>query len=327
MLLSDLTSDRRVIFVGGKGGVGKTTTASGVALQRARQGARVLVVSTDPAHNLGHLWDREVGDAATLLWESPDVDGASLTGLEIDPEATMRTHLDDVGASLRSMMPGHLHGEVDRHLDLASRTPGTHESALLERIAVLLDRELWAYDLIVFDTAPSGHTARLMALPEIMSVWTESLLDRRAQAERFGAAVRALDGGHDAHQARDQRIRQILHARRSRFESMRTILRDPNMCGFIMVSTADRLAVAESVELHRQLTELGVDVTALLVNRMSPHEAGGLLAERASHEGVQVERIAEALPRTPLLTAPLFAGDGVGEAALTAWATSIRPSS
>ncbi|MFO7340716.1 MAG: ArsA family ATPase, partial [Lysobacteraceae bacterium] len=174
-MLLRLAAARRVLFVGGKGGVGKTTVASAVAHAQARAGRRVLLASTDPAHNLGHVWQRRIGAEPVRL-----LDG--LDAVEIDPQATVEAHLAQVGDALRRLMPPHLAGEVDRHLALSRDAPGVHEAALLERIARLLQDGLAAYDLLVFDTAPSGHTARLMALPEMMAAWTDGLLRRQERS-------------------------------------------------------------------------------------------------------------------------------------------------
>ncbi len=327
-MLLDLAASRRVLFIGGKGGVGKTATASAAALHQARQGRTVLVVSTDPAHNLGHLWERAVGDQTVALWQpdvAPDVapdagQAGLLDGVEIDPQATISTHLEEVGRSLRDFMPEHLHRQVDQHLALAAQSPGTHESALLERIALLLETALDDYDLVVFDTAPSGHTARLMALPETMTAWTEGLLNRRSKAERFGAAVRALDGDDDPESSsganRDRRIRQILTRRKNRFEGLRALLTDAGRCGFVIVLTPERLPVLESVELHAQLSESGVEVAGCVVNRMSPADQGEFLASRREQELNHLATLRQQLPGTAVDTLPLLAGDLVGPAAL-----------
>src|SRR5699024_12175246 len=103
-MLLRLAADRRVLFLGGKGGVGKTTIASAVAHAAAQEGRRALVVSTDPAHNLGHLWQRRIGDRITRLAER-------LSGIEIDPDATTDRHLADVGHTLKRLMPENLAGE------------------------------------------------------------------------------------------------------------------------------------------------------------------------------------------------------------------------
>ena len=326
-MLLELAAARRVLFVGGKGGVGKTAVASATALAQARAGRRVLVVSTDPAHNLGHLWERPVGDRITPL--ARDLGGGALDGIEVDPVATTDAHLAAVGATIRRLMPEHLAAEVDKHMELDRDSPGTHESAVLERIAELVDTGLDDYDLIVFDTAPSGHTARLMALPEIMSAWTEGLLRRRGRAEKFGAALRGLEDRdaasesilgtgrpRDPREERDLEIRRILLRRRERFEALREVLVDAERCSFVIVLAAERLPVLETVELHEQLVRAGVHVGALVVNKRSPADAGDFLAERRALEEVHVATLRGALPGVPLLQVPLLPGDVVGQEAL-----------
>ncbi|MEX5304763.1 ArsA family ATPase [Kocuria sp. CPCC 205258] len=326
-MLLELAAARRVLFVGGKGGVGKTAVASATALAQARAGRRVLVVSTDPAHNLGHLWERPVGDRITPL--TRDLGGGALDGIEVDPVATTDAHLAAVGATIRRLMPEHLAAEVDKHMELARDSPGTHESAVLERIAELVDTGLDDYDLIVFDTAPSGHTARLMALPEIMSAWTEGLLRRRGRAEKFGAALRGLEDRdaasesivgtgrpRDPREERDLEIRRILLRRRERFEALREVLVDAERCSFVIVLAAERLPVLETAELHEQLVRAGVHVGALVINKRSPADAGDFLAERRALEEVHVATLRGALPGVPLLQVPLLPGDVVGQEAL-----------
>ncbi|WP_010524099.1 ArsA family ATPase [Nesterenkonia sp. F] len=341
-MLLDLARSRRVLFIGGKGGVGKTSVASALALRRAREGARVLLISTDPAHNLGHLWERRLGDSATTVWAdeesaeqsaddaAPGAAGAGrLDAVEIDPDATASAHLDEVGSTLRSMMPEHLHSEVDKHLDLAARSPGTHESAMLERLAVLLDEGPAGHDLIIVDTAPSGHTVRLMALPEIMTAWTEGLLDRRTRAERFGAAVRALDGDDDpestSSEGRDRRIRRAITRRRDRFATMRAMITDAGRCSFVIVLTAERLPVLESAALRDQLAEAGVAVGGFVVNRLSPSDAGEFLAGRRAQEQTQLAELRRRADGAAVETLPLLAGELVGVAALDALGAAMDP--
>jgi arsenite-transporting ATPase len=330
-VLLDLITSRRVVFVGGKGGVGKTSIAAALALGRAGAGARVLLVSTDPAHNLGHLWDRPVGDEpvrlagpADLAPRAGSVAAGHVDGLEIDPERTVERHLSAVAGTMRRLLPERMHAPAARHLELARQAPGTHESAVLERIAEAVELGEEAYDLVVFDTAPSGHTLRLLALPEQLTSWAEALLANRDRSERLGAALRGLGGGEETD--RDAQLRRILLRRRNRFARLREVVRDPARTGFVVVLTAEPLPIAETMEVYEKLTGLGVDVTALVANRRSPADAGELLAGRRGREDEHLARLRRRIPDVPLLDVPLLPGDLVGTEALAALAGRLGPS-
>lgn len=323
-MLLELATRRRVLFVGGKGGVGKTTVAAATALQQARTGRRVLLISTDPAHNLGHLWNRSIGSNIVRL-------AAGLDGMELDPDETVRQHLDEVGGALRRLMPPHLAGEVDKHMALSRDAPGMHEAALLERIADTLIQGLADYDLLVFDTAPSGHTSRLMALPEMMTAWTEGLLQRQERSKRFGDVLRnfgkddsglgeSVLGQEKADgEDRQQRVRQLLYRRRERFSQLRDVIQDRQRCAFIIVLAAERLPVLETIELQAQLQRSGIEVAGLVVNKRSPADAGAFLAERHAQEQRHLDTLRQALPDLALQQLPLLAEDVIGEAALDAF--------
>lgn len=313
-MLLGLARSRRVLFFGGKGGVGKTTIAAASAAARAREGARVLLVSTDPAHSLGHLFDRAVGAGPTKIT-------SGLDAVELDPQATVDAHLKEVSRSLHQLMPANQRQGIDSHMRLSRDAPGMQEAALLERIADTVIDAASEYDLIVFDTAPSGHTARLMALPEMMSAWTEGLLRRREKADRFADYFRGLDGdssmadkaiGGSEGQTRESRIRQILLRRRTKFSMLRDRLADSQTTSFVIVLTAERLPVLESIELYEQLRDAGITVNCMVVNRRSPLDGGAFLERRRMQEEAHLQTLTRALPDVPRQDVDLMDHDVTG---------------
>jgi len=327
-----LAQTKKILFFGGKGGVGKTTVSAATALARAQAGGKVLLVSTDPAHNLGHLFDRAIGSKPVRL--APGLDG-----LELDPDETVRLHLKEITSSLHKLMPVHLRGEVDKHMALSKDAPGMQEAALMERIAEVVEQGVKDYDLIVFDTAPSGHTARLMALPEMMSAWTEGLIKRQEKADGFAQVVKDLsreagsdssmqdktfgDDTVDAEKMRESGIRRILHRRRLRFTHLRDQLSNAESTAFVIVLAAERLPILETIALHAQLQAAKVNVAALVVNKRSPADGGAFMQARFAQEQGYLEMLTEALPNLPRHDLFLLARDIVGLEALREFAEAI----
>lgn len=321
MLLSQFEG-KKVLFFGGKGGVGKTSLASATALGLAQRGRRVLVVSTDPAHNLGHLWQARLGDEAILVAEAGS--GGTVHAVEIDPQRTVDRHLAAVGQTMRKMLPERMHTAAERHLRLARQAPGTHESAMLERIAEAVEAGAHEYDLTIFDTAPSGHTLRLLALPEQLGGWTEQLLANRDRSERFSAALRGLTpGAADGPERRDAQLRRVLIKRRERFANLHRLVTNRDECGFVIALAAEPLPVAESVELAERLGELSIPVAALIANRRSPADAGELLAARREAEDRQLALLRGRLPQIPIAEVPLLSGELLGQQALSRLAQEL----
>lgn len=314
-MLLDLLAGKRLLFVCGKGGVGKTSMASAIALARVDAGARVLLVSTDPAHSLGHLWQCRVGDEVVPLGPP------GLHGLEIDPARATDAHLAQVRMRLQRWVPEHLRSAVDKHLQLAREAPGAHEAALLERMATTVEEEQAHYDLIVFDTAPSGHTTRLVELPETMAAWTRGMLSRHEHAQKFTDALQALDPtdptldvvgparGRQRKDTRDAEIRRVLHDRQQRLIRLRDMLQDAQRTAFIAVFMGERLPALETLELVAKLRRAGMHTAALVVNKRSPADAGGLLAQRHVQEAGHIRRVTEQLPDLPLVEIPLLGED------------------
>ena len=317
--------DRRILFVGGKGGVGKTTTASALALLAAEEHRQVLVVSTDPAHSLGDIFGVRIGNREVRL-----ADG--LWGLEIEPEAEARLHIRTVKASLKELVAPKMYGEVDRQLELARDAPGTVEAATLERMADLMADATRRFDLVVFDTAPTGHTLRLLSLPEVMAAWSDGLLRHRTRSRRLGQLLAAFGrrhsrdddfgrivggGGEGEEDPRSARINEILLGRRRKFHRARDLLTDRSVTAFLLVTTPERLAILESEKALTVLARFGVPVAAMIVNRLLPDDPEGeFLRERRRREQEYRDEIDRRFAALPIVRVPLLSQDVHGTDAL-----------
>ncbi|MCH2583021.1 MAG: ArsA family ATPase, partial [Planctomycetes bacterium] len=282
----------RIIFVGGKGGVGKTTTAGALALMAAESGRSTLLVSTDPAHSLGDVFDTRIGNEETSL-------GRTLSGLEIDPEAEAESHIATVKMSMKSLVAPKMSREIDRQLDLARHSPGTMEAALLERMTDLMAEARGRFDLLIFDTAPSGHTIRLLSLPEVLGAWSDGMLGHRDRSRKLGELLKVFGRDHsredefgmiggskeEPDDSRAGRIQDILLTRRRKFHRARELLTDPAITAFLLVINAERLPILESKKTLDFLDRFNIPVTGMIVNRLLPPEADGeFLRERRLQE-------------------------------------------
>ena len=319
---------RRIVFVGGKGGVGKTTTAAALALTAAERGRTCLVVSTDPAHSLGDIFERSIGDTETAL-------ASNLTGLEIDPDRAAAAHIATVKERMKTLVHPRLYDEIDRQLDLAAHAPGASEAALIERVAELMALADERFDLVVFDTAPSGHTVRLLSLPEVMGAWMDGLLRHRERSARLGAMLGHLGGepgrGDDlslidshADHPRDSpesRINDVLQARRRKFIVARERLLDAAGTAFLLVVNPDRLSILESRRVVDTLARFDLPVSALVVNRVLPDTAdasGSFIEARRTQEQAYLREIDEVFSALPRTVVPLRPDDVHGLDALRA---------
>jgi arsenite-transporting ATPase len=273
--------DRQVVFFGGKGGVGKTTCSAAFALAASRKGRRVLLVSTDPAHSTSDIFERKIGPAERQLYPN-------LSAIEIDSEAEAARYIADVKRDIRKMFSPNVLQQANRQIDMAAASPGLLEVALLDRIIdLIVDRER-DFDLIVFDTAPTGHTLQLLRMPDAMNAWIQALVKHRR-------AVVEIDRGSDQtpeQAAAADPVLGALERRRARVGRLRTTILDRGMTSFAFVTIPERLAIEETARAAEQLAETGVDVGALIVNRILPEGlAGEFYQSRKAQEDLYLAEI------------------------------------
>ncbi|MQA90002.1 MAG: AAA family ATPase [Gemmatimonas sp.] len=310
---------QRILFVGGKGGVGKTTTAGALALTLADRGERCILVSTDPAHSLGDLFDRRIGDRELAI-------APNLWGLEIDPEGQVEQHLDQVKTTMRDLVKPDLYPEIERQMSLTRLSPGAVEAAMLERMAQLMISGGERYDRVIFDTAPTGHTLRLLSLPEIMAAWTDGLLRHRNRSDSWNRALKKLgprpgvgddisflDAPTEPGDEQSARIREVLLDRRRKFYQARRLLLEPGTSAFILVLIPEKLPILESRKAVASLDEVKVPILALVVNRVLPSEPlGDFLEQRRQQEAAYLREIESLFPDRDRVYIPLLPRDVVG---------------
>lgn len=290
--------DRSVLFFGGKGGVGKTTCASATALAASRRGKRVLLVSTDPAHSTSDIFGQTIGpDPAPLS------DG--LWGLEIDAATESARYIREVKDRIRDLFGHAILKEAHRQIDLAASMPGAEEVALLDRMGTFIRGEDTRFDLVVFDTAPTGHTLRLIRMPELMEAWIRALT-RSRQAMLGVTADEDQDPVLTSLQERLERLREL----RARLLGGRTT-------AFVLVLIPERLPIEETARALTQLDEAGVHVGGLVVNRVLPAEASDpFLQARRRQEQAYLDDIDRRFAGRPRLLLPQQPEDIYGLARL-----------
>ncbi|WP_144480991.1 ArsA family ATPase [Cytobacillus oceanisediminis] len=290
--------EKKIYFIGGKGGVGKSTTSAAMALFLGQKGKKVLLVSTDPAHNTGDLFHKNFsGGKIEKATKNLDV-------LEIDSEQESRNYINGVKVNLKGMVKATMLDEVNRQIDMAAASPGAEEAALFDKITSLILEEIANYDAIVFDTAPTGHTIRLLTLPELMGVWMDGLLERRKKANE-NYAQWMNDG-----EIREDPLYEKLNERKNRFKRVREILLDETQTEYIFVLNAERLPILETGKAIETLHQHGIHVNTIVVNKVIPREADGrFMEQRRTNEKLYLDEIKEKFEHKRQIFLPLLEHD------------------
>ena len=275
----------RYLFFGGKGGVGKTTVAASTALHllyEARPRERILLFSTDPAHSLSDSLKIHVGDRLT---EVARKGSARLIAYEMDARAALEKFKTEHRAILSEIADrGTLLDESDINELLNLSLPGLDEvMALFELSELLQEGANWR---IVVDTAPSGHTSRLLRLPETFAHMIRAL-DLMAEKHRYMIA-QFVRGGR----VRADEVDLFLSDLAERIERVRAMLYDSERTSFTLVCIPEAMSVAETERYQQLLREEGVPVTDLVINRVEEeHDACPYCRSRVASQAPWLKEI------------------------------------
>jgi arsenite-transporting ATPase len=272
----------KYLFIGGKGGVGKTTSSASIAVKLSDAGFKTLIVSTDPAHSLGDALDVTLSSGQV----TPITTETNLWALEVDVEEAMEEFklvvkgLDAESLSESLGIPKDLIASLGLE-ELASiftnPPPGIDEIVALSKVFGLENDGQGTggrtFDRIVIDTAPTGHTLRLLQLPELLTKVTTKLISFREKIISAVTAFKSMFGGSDPGQEAAANETQDLLAKLESFQTrmarMKSSLRDADVTQFGVVTIPTQLAVEESKRLLSSLHSEGIHIGGIIVNQVS----------------------------------------------------------
>ncbi|TGD88269.1 arsenical pump-driving ATPase [Mycolicibacterium sp. CH28] len=287
----------RFLFFTGKGGVGKTSIACATAITLARQGRSVLLVSTDPASNVGQVFGLTIGNAITAVTAV-----AGLSALDINPDQAAEAYRERIVGPVRGLLP---EAEVAAITEQLSGSCTTEIASFNEFTELLTDSEgrIGQFDHILFDTAPTGHTIRLLQLP---GSWTDFLNEGKGDASCLGP----LAG---------------LEKQRAVYAAAVQALADPTRTRLVLVARAQTSTLTEITRTHRELATIGLNHQYVVINGVLPAPAdhGDPLASAIYRREQQaITALPEELRTLPLDLVDLKAANIVG---IDALATLFAP--
>ena len=293
----------RTILYTGKGGVGKTSVAAATARRCAAAGLRTIVLSTDPAHSLADVLMQPVGSEPTKL-------GEFLSAQQVSAQEELERHWSAAQRWLSQVL-------VERGVEQIAAEeltvpPGGDELFSLLRLKRHVESGEW--DVIVVDCAPTGETLRLLSFPEAARWWLAKLAGRETQ---LLAAARPLARAFLDLRLPEEDVLGEVQDLVGNLVAMHDILRDREAVSVRLVMTPDRLVVAEAMRTFTYLSLYGYLTDAVIVNRIFPDElADGYFGAWRDVQQQELSRVRDGFAPVPVLCAPFFEAEVVGEAML-----------
>lgn len=246
----------KLVMVGGKGGVGKTTCAAAVALKLAMDKQRVLVISSDPAPSLSDIFEKEIGDRETKIHDMYD-----LYALEVSSEIVLKRWKERFGPEIYEVISSFASVDYD-FVDYIGTAPGIEEEYMLNFIMELVKGE--SYDVVVWDTAPAGHTLRLLKLPELflahMEAATKFYMNIYGYLEKVKEAVKLKES--------KRTLLEIIAGWESLSERIAVFIRNPEAVKYLIVTIPEALGVKLTGRVLGELEENQLEVENIIINNV-----------------------------------------------------------
>ena len=280
------TDTLRWVFVGGNGGVGKTTNSCSIALQLSKVRGKTLIISTDPAHNLSDAFNQQFGKDPRPVEGVPN-----LSAMEIDPQATIEEFLQREG------------GESSTLRDLAFSIPGVDEAIAFSEVLKRVNTN--DFDVIVFDTAPTGHTLRFLQFPSIIE---KALAKIKELMGSMGPMLETFMGKGDQENGIFSMMSKLDEIRETTLEVNKQF-RDPDLTTFVCVCIAEFLSLYETERMIQELTSFGIDTNTIIVNQLvlpEPDETCKRCLARAKLQNKYLTQIYELYEDFHIIEVPLL---------------------
>ncbi len=245
---------KRLVMIGGKGGVGKSTCASAIALHFSLQGKKTLIISSDPTPSLSDIFETEIGDQ-----ETPIKNTKNLYGIEISSESVLKKWKERFGPEIYEVVSSFANVDYD-FVEYIGGAPGIEEEYMLNYILELVESE--QYDMVVWDTAPAGHTLKLLHLPQIflrhLEAATKFYMNLYSYFEKLKEGIKLKKG--------KRTLLEIISGWENLAEKVVGFIRDREKTDFIIVTIPEALGVRQTERIIRDFNEYQLIVNHLIVN-------------------------------------------------------------
>ncbi|CAG9315871.1 unnamed protein product [Blepharisma stoltei] len=283
------------VFVGGKGGVGKTSVAASLGILLSRHRESVLIISTDPAHNLSDAFDQQLGPTPTRINGVPN-----LYGMEIKPQVSM----DSVE------MPSFFGVQADPATkslmgEIMASIPGIDEAMSFSELLKTVQE--MSYSMIIFDTAPTGHTLRLLNFPTILNKGLAKIVSLK---QNLGALVNQVSNMF----GRGEQGEQLYNTAFERMEQMKNIIeevnkqfQDPSITTFVAVCIPEFLSIYETERLVQELCKFNINIEHIVVNQvLFPEDKCRMCIARQRMQQKYMDQIKELYEDFHIVVCPLL---------------------